>query len=136
MSLSPYLSQAQYFADELLSLLTDDEIDLAGHLLDRDGPALVLQIPQADLKPLYVFLGKTPAEHEKQFSKLRGEDRLRFWLRARHMALSAVDALTIAYHVDIAMRRKHRDAYRAIAEAFHRHQPMRSKDDILTLRIR
>ena len=131
MSLSAYLSQSQYFADELLDLLDEGEKQAAGALFDQSGYDLLVNIPPKDLKSLLVFLGKPPSEQLPQFQKLSHGDQLVFWLRARYMALSVVNGLTIADTAEMNVGRKYRQMHRAIATAVHPYPQLISKDDLL-----
>lgn len=135
MSFSPYLSQAQYFADELLDLLDADDRQRAGDLFDADGYALVRSMTPQEQKAVADFLEATPSRRAPRFARLTGQDRLIFWLRARYMALSAVEALLIAQDAEILARGGYRSACRAIAEAIHPYPQLVHKADLMDKRL-
>ena len=136
MRFSPYLSQAQYFCDELLDLLPDQERSDAGDLFDRCEYDPLVNIPPNEAQTLLVFLGKPPSQKQAQFQKMTGEERLMFWLLARYLALAAVDALTIACTAELHLGAGYRTMFRAIAQGVHPHPHLISKDELLWRKIR
>lgn len=136
MSLSPYLSQAQYLADEILDLLPAQDRQQAGDLFEAQGYALILHMTPQDQQAVSGWLGKPPSRRDPQFARLTGPDRLIFWLRARYLALSAVDALLIAQGVEWAARGRYRAACQAIAEAIHPYPRLLHRTDLTDKRLR
>lgn len=136
MGLSAYLSQSQYFADELLDLLTEQELEAAGALFDQHSYDLVVQIPADEREELFAFLGKPPSDQERQFAQLTGNARLTFWLRARYLAFATADALSVAYVAEMHLKASYRGMQQAIAQAVHPYPKLPSKADLLWRRIR
>jgi len=121
MGLHSYASKAMRFADDLLELLNVEDKDAIRTLFDREGYSLFLEIPDTDTKNVFVFLGKAPAQQARQLAKLSGDARLKFWMRARFLALASADALSIAEIAERHVGDGYRTMHRAIAEAIHPH---------------
>lgn len=131
MSLSHYAENARYLADDLLELLTFEEAEAVRDLFDQRGYDLVLGIPDKDAKALFVFLGKTPSQQIVQFQKLKGDDKLVFWVRARFLALASASALSVAEVAESHVRSSYRSMHRAIAQAVHPYPMIPSIEDLL-----
>lgn len=131
MSLYRYGVETLGLADDLLDFLTVEDVQPVRDLFDHHGYSLFLNIPPKDADQIFVFLGKPPAQQQRQFEKLTAEPRLVFWLRARYLALASADALTTADNVTMLAHGSYRGAHRAIAKAIYPHPQILTIDDLL-----
>lgn len=131
MSLEHYAWQARVIADELLDLLSTQELrDYAQALADPDTLLWTDLSPQA-LRKALDFATSTPAKRTAIWKRTAEEDRMALWTLARARALRSANILAVVRDVGDVRGLAYRKAVRHVAEAAHQEHLLPAPDELL-----
>lgn len=130
-----YAMEARARADELLDLLTEEQVGVVwGWLRINSSEDLMKSIMTLSPRTL-VILAQTPAKDRAWVEKTARPTFLREWLAARYWAIGSARALSIAAELHDVPGRAYRQAVRAAAPVAYRWLDQPDIEDLLELRL-
>ncbi|WP_020042283.1 hypothetical protein [Salipiger mucosus] len=126
-----YVIEAQARADELLEMLTEEQVDLlwtwALNVAEIDWERIMSAPSDHSLR----VLAMTPKQRYRWMTETPPEQFYRQWIEARHWSVLSAIALQQAEFAEYAKGMKYREACRYGAQAASRHLAPRSLETTL-----